>query len=840
MLRVQVRDGDGERELHFDGGVILAGREPDVPLRLNDPLVSRRHARFELRPDGWYVVDVGSRNGSAWNGQRLAPDQPVRLRPGDVLQLGNAFLTVLEAEPMSLAPAAPAPGSSGAPPLSQRESEGLPPSSATAGAAGREGEGLSHPPRPAHVGVADNVVHVGRALDNDIVINDGYVSSYHLEAWPQDGGMLVRDLGSRNGTFVNGQRITEQVVPLTAVLQLGPQVTLPVARLMQQLTVGPEPSLFMRRPAELEHLMAGVGLGRVVGKERKVILRDVDVCVRRGQFIAIVGGSGTGKTTLMKVLNGYTPPDTGVLYLARTAQGAEEEIGYVPQEDIIHRELPLREAIVLSALLRYPPGTPRELVERRAEEVLAQLGLAEHQHTLVGRLSGGQRKRASVALELIRNPRLLILDEPTSGLDPASGRRLIKLLRSLANSGVGIFLVTHALENVEDVDTIAFLAPGGVLVFWGTLEEARQHFGTADLAGVYDLLDPDGASPEEKRAAVEYWRRRFLESAHYQRLRQEVEEAVRQLAPMAQWPLPPAQNERELLKWQLGGLARRYYRILLGDRRNLALLLGQVPVIVLLARILFAADILDNLRLGNKSLNLLFILGTSLVWFGTINAAREICKELPIWERESHVGVRPIPYVLSKVLVLSGLALVQTLILLVMFFTLWRVPGGEEAFLGTLVAGFLAAFCGMAVGLAISAATPTPDRAMTLVPVAMIPQIMFGGAVIPLRDMGQGRHISVIIAARWVFEALGRLTERARYLDPTRSLHYEQVSGSWLEPVAALAVLGLAFAGLAVWLVARQAPGMRSVGGTRAGPHSWAGPGPHPPTPSAASGRGGT
>lgn len=431
------------------------------------------------------------------------------------------------------------------------------------------------------------MVHGGRALDNDIVINDVFVSSYHLEVRPWGGGMLVRDLGSRSGTFVNGQRITEQVVPLTAMLQLGPNVTLPVARLMQQLTAAPQPSLFMRRPTELASLIAGVGLGRVVGKERTVILQDVDVCVRRGRFIAIVGGSGAGKSTLMQVLNGYTPPEMGVLYRARTAQGGEEEIGYVPQEDIIHRALSLREAIVLSALLRYPPGTPRELVERRAEEVLAQLGLAEHQHTLVSRLSGDQRKRASVALELMRNPPLLILDEPTTGLDPASGRRLVKLLRSLANSGEGT--------------------------------------------------------------------------------------------------------------------------------------------------------------------------------------------------------------------------------LLVMFFILWRVPGGEGAFTGILVAGFLAAFCGMAVGLAISASAPTPDRAMTLVPVAMIPQIMFGGAVIPLRDGGQGKHISVIVAARWAFEALGRLTERAQYLDPARSLHYAQMSGSWLEPVAMLAGLGVAFAGLAVWLVARQAPSARTT-----------------------------
>lgn len=827
LLRLHIQDSSGSREQQFEGGPVVAGRESPGGISLNDPLVSRTHGRFEPRPDGWYFVDAASRNGSFYNGQRLAPEQGIPLRPGDSVRLGNATVTVVDAR-IAAAPPPPfvAPG---VPTLGG-------PNGATFGAQTAPQPPVvpipSAPPpvrppdpsRPSHVGAQDHIVHVGRAIDNDIVINDGYVSSYHFEAWPQDGGLMVKDLGSRNGTFVNGQRITQLVVAPNAVIQMGPNATVTAQQIMGSLAAGPEQSLYTRRPGELEHLVVGQQLGRIVGKEQKTILREVDVAVRRGQFIAIVGGSGAGKSTLMKVLNGYTPPEVGTLIRARDAQGHEEEIGYVPQEDIIHRELPLKDALVLSAMLRYPPNTPQQVVEQRATEVLSELGLSEHTNTMVSRLSGGQRKRASVALELMRRPRLLILDEPTSGLDPASGRRVIKLLRSLANTGVGILLVTHAMENVPDCDTIAFLAPGGHLVYWGTLDGAMKHFGTQDLAEVYDFLDPDGATSDGKRAAVQHWRQRFLESEHYATLRSDVDAGMRTLAPLAQFAPAPQAQDNELVKWQLSGLTRRYARIVIGDRRNLYLLLGQVPIIIVLARIIFSRNVLqpetqaEFISNASKGLQFLFILGASLVWFGTINAAREICKELPIWERESHCGVKPMPYVLSKVAVLGALAAIQTSMLVLLFFVLWKVPGGAGAFIGIIFAGFLAAFAGTALGLAISASVPSADRAMAIVPLVMIPQLMFAGVLIPLKEMGGGKFISYVVSSRFSFEALARFTDRKNYIpNPQNFKLYEQVDGSAIGPVIVLAVHAIAFTAIATWLVARSAPKPQAPQG-QAGP----------------------
>jgi ABC-type multidrug transport system ATPase subunit len=726
------------------------------------------------------------------------------------------------------------------------------------------------PARPGNVGLQDSIIHVGRAIDNDIVLQDGYVSSYHLEAWPRDGGVAGRDVGSRNGTFVNGQRLEPQatmILPPTAVIQLGPQVSLPVRQILDRLAA-PQVSIYAQRPREFDHLVVGAGLGRIVGKEQKVILRNVDISVRRRQFIGIVGGSGAGKSTLMKVLNKYTPPETGTLFFAPGPRGEEEEIGYVPQEDIIHRELPLKEALVLSAMLRYPPNTPRQVVEQRAGEVLTELGLSERANVLVSALSGGQRKRASVALELMRRPPLLILDEPTSGLDPASGRRLIKLLRALADNGVGVVLVTHAMENVEGVDTLGFLAPGGNLVFWGTPAEAQQHFGTHDLAEVFDMLDPDGAGPEAKAAAVQEWRTRFEASRHYRELREDVETGMRQLAPQAQYAATAPPPPPGLPQWQLKGLSQRYLKILLGDRRNLIMLLGQVPVIILLAFIIFHHNALSqaskftqikptnpqicaqysqaikggqipdyppqyaDCKIGGKftlGLNLLFIAAATMVWLGTINAAREICKELPIWERESHIGIKPLPYVLSKILVLGGLCAVQTVIMVAMLFLLFSVPGGGMALIGIALAGFLAALSGVALGLLISASVPSADRATAIVPVVMIPQILLGGGILPLKDMGSAAWLSVVVSARWAFQGFGAFTERTKYITACNlnsqgvpdfappldfkhcvndnfSSNYQMFTTPGVLTLLALAVLCVAFTALAVWLVQRHAP----------------------------------
>lgn len=827
-LRLQIRDASGVRDLQFDTSPVLIGRDETASIRLNDPLVSRLHGRFDRAPDGWYYADNGSRNGSGINGQRLQPQQPVRLGQGMVVQAGGAVLNVLAVDAPSVQP----PPRPTTPPPAAQGTIAVPPE-ALPHAAGPlpTPPPVAAGPRPA----GSLAVQLGRALDNEIRADDPYVSSYHAEAWLQGPNVVIKDLNSRNGTFIGDQRVTEAVAPPTGVIRLGPNFAVPVAQILQRLHQGAPPSMFLQMGAQLDHLLAGQGLGRIVGKERKYILRNVDISVRRGEFLAIVGGSGAGKSTLLKVLNRYTPPEEGVLFLAKNPQGVEE-IGYVPQDDIIHRELVLKDALVLSAMLRYPPGTPREVVERRADEVLTELGLSERKDVLVSALSGGQRKRASVALELMTKPRLLLLDEPTSGLDPASGSRLMRLLRALADTGIGVVLITHATADVDGCDTVAFLAPGGYLVSYGSPEQTKRYFGTNDWVQIYEQFEPE----QLRRKPSEAWRREFEGTPAYADLRRSVDSGMRELAPQQAMPVIQTHPDGEVTKWQIAGLARRYFRTILGDRRNLALLFGQVPIILLLAFLIFKHGSLVSfdansdgfirelvpkfgsvqaaLREAHGSKNgtsLLFILSASLVWLGTINSAREICKELPIWEREQHIGVKPIPYVLSKVLVLGALCAIQTLVLVAMMFVLWKVPGGGGALAGIMLVGFLTALSGEAVGLCISAAVPTSDRAVTIVPVAMIPQIMFSGGLIALSELGSAKWLSAIFGARWAFQAFGRLTKRDFYIgnpanpNPANGIRipnsfWEQFQGSWVTGALGLVVLTVVFTGLAMWLVIRK------------------------------------
>ena len=870
QLHLRITDQDGARDARFDPGAVVAGRSAEAGLPLNDQLVSRQHGLFEFRDGAWYFLDTNSRNGSSYNGQRLAPMGAVPLRSGDELRIGGAIVTVVTIE-TAAAMAAPPPVQ----PVARPEPASTPvtefPPVTVPMAAAVSGTPADHERlRPVNVGVEDEVIHIGRAIDNDIVVANSYVSSYHLEARIHNGEVVIKDLASKNGTSISGRRLQpfiEETVARGAVLELGPEARVAVDAILAKAHTTPEPSLYQRRPAEAEPVVVGIGLRRVVDRGKKTILNDVTVTLRRGQIIGVVGTSGAGKSTLVKVLNRFTGHEGGTLLHTRDAQGQDIEIGYVPQDDIIHRELPLLEAVVLSAMLRSAPNTPRQQVEARANEVLTELGLSEHRRTVVSRLSGGQRKRASVALELMRRPQMLVLDEPTSGLDPASGRQLMKLLRVLADQGVGVMIVTHHKEDLERVDTIAFLGLGGNLVFWGNQDDALKFFGRSDLTEVYEMLDPTDAGPDTKREIVSGWRQRFEQSHFYGDLQREAQAAQARLAPQLAAPAPVLPPPPGLWQWQLKSMALRYFKIMMADRRNLAILFGQVPVILLLAMVVFKRDALAHVefgsvrfapfdaecvtvfntneqrkaagqpevkapakceRLQNPSNGnfLLFIAAATMVWLGTMNAAREICKEAAIWERESQCGVRPLPYVGSKLLVLGGVCAAQALVLVVFLGVLFSKAGGGLP--GIFISGFLAALSEVAVGLLISAASPTPERATGLAPLIMIPQIIFGGGVKPISDLGAGKVISYVVSTRWAYQAFGAATDRTdaiRKWDPRRLSEplgnavtdavakqrggnvrsiYEQFDTPLVLPLVAMILLSAVFTYGAVYVLQRR------------------------------------
>ncbi len=229
------------------------------------------------------------------------------------------------------------------------------------------------------------------------------------------------------------------------------------------------------------------------------ILDDVSLTVNPGELVAVIGSSGSGKSTLVNCLNGFEPATVGKVYindvdLLENYSSFKSRIGYVPQSDIVHDNLKVSNMLRFTAKLRLPDSITDFEIEERVIDVLRAVGLTEHRNKLIRKLSGGQRKRASIAVELISDPALFFLDEPTSGLDPEAETSLMKRLRSLSrDKGKTVICITHTLQNIALFDRIIFLAPGGRLCFFGSHSEALRFFDVSSLTEAYELINNDPA-----------------------------------------------------------------------------------------------------------------------------------------------------------------------------------------------------------------------------------------------------------------------------------------------------------------------------------------------------------
>ncbi|MGW6510968.1 ATP-binding cassette domain-containing protein, partial [Streptomyces niveus] len=264
---------------------------------------------------------------------------------------------------------------------------------------------------------------------------------------------------------------------------------------------------------------------------------DVSFGVPEKSLIAVIGPSGSGKSTLLKALTGYRPANEGdVLYDNRNLykQFAElrQRIGLVPQDDILHKELTVRKALKYAAKLRFPGDTAESEREARIDEVLRELKLDIHKEKRVTSLSGGQRKRVSVALELLTKPSLIFLDEPTSGLDPGMDRDVMQLLRGLADDGRTVLVVTHSVAELAICDKLLVMAPGGSVAYFGPPEEALNFFGYTTWADVFSAF-------ENYR---DYdWAGRWRGSQHYQMYAADIDAVAAQSVhmPSPQQMRPP-------------------------------------------------------------------------------------------------------------------------------------------------------------------------------------------------------------------------------------------------------------------------------------------------------------
>lgn len=815
---LQVQEPGVQREIALGAGALTIGRAPDNDLVLGSRFVSARHARIELQGPTHRIVDVGSTNGLLFEGQRVTSHN---LADGDVLRIGD-----------------PATGNFVT--LTYRNS-----AAARAPQAALVAQSYKLDPN-------DPQITIGRA-GCDIVLENPQVSRFHAQIdRTGDGGALLRDAGSTNGTFVNGQR-------LSAPHALKPGDVIQIGAFKLVYNIGSLDQYDQRGALRID----ARGLTRQVqrGGASRIILNDVSLSIAPREFVALVGGSGTGKSTLMKALCGYAPASSGQVLVNgddfyRNFDAYRTVLGYVPQDDILHRTLPVERALGYAARLRLPADTAEGEIAGRITRVLEDVEMTPHRDKLVENLSGGQRKRVSIGAELLADPSLFFLDEPTSGLDPGLEKKMMYTLRRLADSGRTVVLVTHATANITVCDHVIFMAAGR-MVYFGPPAEALAFFGVSsgDFADIYTKLEGvgDPNSPIVQRDLkdeyagwlVEHggsaagappslgalWERKYRSSTSYQRYVAD-RLALAPAGPHTQaGPAPQAQpikNRVSPLR-QLGILSRRYLDLTLQDRRNLLILLLQAPIIALLLLLVARGDSLtgavaEGVLQRGEAKKVLFMLATVSVWFGIINAAREITKELPIFQRERLVNLKIVPYLLSKVGVLSGLILAQTLVLLGLVALRVGFPGDTGIFLPPLIETFvtllLTAFAGMALGLVISAASASGDRAISIVPLALIPQILFAGLIFQIE--GLATPLSWLTISRWSMDALGTSidlnslcnlpnTDDRGSVPPgctpgflTAEAAFTHTPGHLLGRWAAMVVYALVCLGITAWLLRRR------------------------------------
>ncbi|MFC4030534.1 FHA domain-containing protein [Streptomyces polygonati] len=823
------------------------GRDPRADVVFEDARVSWRHATVRRGDRGWLIEDLGSTNGTYLQGRRV---QQTEVGPGSAVHLGNATDGPRldfrgEAAPQAAAGAVagasagiaqqpqyqqphyqqaqaqapsyaePAQGLPRAAPLAQPRPraqaqvpgplaqppapQAQPRPQAPSGGAGDRN------PTTFHRLALGRVMRIGRALENELVVSDLQVSRYHAEfrAHP-DGRYEIVDLGSHNGTYVNGRAVQRHLLVPNDIVGVGHSTFRLVGDQLEEFVDTGEVSFSARR------LSVTVPHGRTT----KTILKDVSFGVPEKSLIGVIGPSGSGKSTLLRALTGYRPADQGsVLYDNRDLykQFAElrQRIGLVPQDDILHKELQVKTALRYAAKLRFPGDTATAEREARIDEVLGELKLDIHADKRITSLSGGQRKRVSVALELLTKPSLIFLDEPTSGLDPGMDRDVMKLLRGLADDGRTVLVVTHSVAELALCDKLLVMAPGGSVAYFGPPDEALTFFGYETWADVFSAF-------ENYR---DYdWSGRWHGSQHYQMYAAELDAAAPQAAPdipheVAKPPKPTGWTA------QLITLIRRYLSVIASDRGFIALMfilpavLGVVSIVIPAPSGLGPGPAKDG---GvNKDIGtILLILAVGACFSGAANSVRELIKERVIYERERATGLSRSAYLMSKIIVLGLITALQGAIISGIGFAPRRMPvdgvlvHAQPAVEMTLAIMGLG-FGSMMFGLIISSLVKTAEKTMPLLVMFAIIQVVFTGVLFQLYGSPGIEQFAWLMPARWAVAALS-VTADLNHVMPWDVHHpdpsWNHTAGAWGLDMGVLLALSLVCGVVVSRLLRRHEP----------------------------------
>jgi ABC-type multidrug transport system ATPase subunit len=570
-----------------------------------------------------------------------------------------------------------------------------------------------------------------------LLLDHPTVSRRHARFSVASGKISIEDLASDNGTWVNGERITT-----AAELKPGDQISVGVFILRFDGA-----SVEVRSHTAAGTLRAYEVSKRIrAGTRQLYLLRDATFELPPGQLVFVIGASGSGKTTLMNIISGRRKPTSGAVKLGRfdiheCFSMLKQDMAYVPQRDPLHEHLTLRQALTYSARLRLPSDVMAETRNHIIEDAAESVGLEHRLDVKIAALSGGERKRASLATEILSRPDLLFLDEVTTGLDESTDREIMQLLKQLVLRGMTIICVTHTLANIEEVaDEIVVMGRGGLVTFSGTPDQMREFFSIRQLGEVFEAVDRVGPETWHKRfEAVSGLRNVARARSHQTGFGHRPERKVSTFSDIA-----------HALR-QFAILTERNIALLFGDVRTLAMAAIQAIAVGALLGFAFS-DFGRGFELGSSKVSFLVVLGITCIWIGCAGAAKAIVGELPIYLRERDINLSTTAFVLSKFLVIACFAIFQVLILMLASSAIaQQIPGRPwEQFL----LASLAAVSGVAIGLVISSVSNSRDQAAVIVPLALAPQLIFGSGLMSNLSWYATKVAQLVIGAYWSRQAM--------------------------------------------------------------------------------------
>ena len=666
---------------------LMVGSNSNCDVIVSNKRVSRNHCQIiSSNSENLKLIDLNSTNGTFLNGIKLKPGVPYNLNLKDQVQLAGVSGILI-----------------------------------SIGSENTQSRDLENQKNILELFKNKDLIIVGRDSSCDLRINDTRISRKHASIKKlSDDKFLIKDLGSLNGVYVNGSKIN-------STKTISKKDNIFISKYLLKIDG-------KARDLSDELAISAIGIEKIYPNQKKgkKALHKMDISVPSRSLLAIMGPSGCGKSTLLKSLNGESPPTKGRVLifnqdLITNYEYLKTQIGYVPQDDIVHKQLTVEQSLFFAAKLRIANISKAD-IKVKIDQILSELNISHIKKNLISDISGGQRKRVSIAIELLTDPMLLFLDEPTSPLDPQTIEDFLNILKKLSENGTTVIMVTHKPEDLDYMDEVIFMADnnGGKIVYYGDSTQYKDYFNVNNAVSVFSQISGNNS----KKWVEKYSNPRPLSTT------QDREKVL--INKSNQSPI-------EQFFW----LTYRYFKIKTNDKVNTSIMLLQAPIIALLACLVFK----------EVSLSVLFIMAVSAVWFGSTNAAREIVGELPIYKRERMYNLKLIPYIFSKITVLSFFSIIQSFVFIYILYFYYGDSDFDIFFNNPFSSFVWMSFLTISstfLGLLLSAIFDTSEKVLAVVPIVLIPQIMLAGLVAKIGSKTV-EFVSYMTFTRWGIEGFGNI-----------------------------------------------------------------------------------